>query len=166
MSTLSTPNWNVNTLSASAKRSVSGVPRWELSKAVTSTVWCVYPETNGSPGLVWKAFNSTSAGRTLNAPALPNRMSTRACWFKVGVEKSSVFGEKNALARFPTNMSKRSIAASTGAVTVKLCDSTWLPGPCASVIAAVVPPGGSGTGSPFTGLVVPVCSANVPSLPS
>ena len=50
--------------------------------------------------------------------------------------------------------------------TMKLCDSTGLPGPCASVIAAVVPPGGSGTGSAFTGLVVPVCSANVPSLPS
>ena len=39
------------------------------------------------------------------------------------------------------------------------------PGPNASVMAAVIAPGGKGTGSPFTGLVVPVCSAKVPSLP-
>ena len=42
---LSTPNWKVKTLSTSAKRSVSGVPRCVLIKLVTSTVWCVYPET-------------------------------------------------------------------------------------------------------------------------
>src|SRR5688572_10351929 len=42
----------------------------------------------------------------------------------------------------------------------------WAPGPPASVIAAVNPPGGAGTGSPLIGLSTPVWSTNVPSLPS
>src|SRR6266481_237360 len=43
-----------------------------------------------------------------------------------------------------------------------MCD----PGPCASVIAAIEPSGGAGTGLPLTGLKVPDWLKKVPSLPS
>src|SRR5438034_6610940 len=77
------------------------------------------PETGGSPGLVLKRFSSTSPGARLNGSAPLAMMSTRACWLRVGVEKSRVLGAKKAPARFPIKRSKLSVANETNASTVK-----------------------------------------------
>src|SRR5947209_7466262 len=97
-----------------------------------------------------------SGAARLNGSAEVLRMSTRACWFRAGVEKSSVDGVKKAPAALLINNLKVMLALVTPVGTRKSWYRTWLPDPCASVIAAWEPSGGLGTVAPVSVEVVPL----------
>jgi hypothetical protein len=78
--------------------------------------------------------------------------------------KSRLAGVAKRSARLPTKRSK--LKRCCPEVATKSWYKTWEPGPKPSLIAAAVPAGGAGTGSPLRGLASPLCRKNVPSLPT
>ena len=111
-----------------------------------------------------------SAAATLNGSAPARSRSTRTCWLSVRAPfalvsaKSRLAGVAKRSARLPTKRSKLKVWGP--GVATKSWYRTCAPGPAPSLIAAVLPDGGAGTGSALTGLASPLCRANVPSLPS